>query len=138
MTLRITDKVALEDWELTEHFIRASGPGGQNVNKVASAVHLRFDIARSSLPDGIKRSLLARQDQRISAEGIVVIKAQRFRTREKNRADALSRLRDLILAASHVDKPRRPTRPTRASQQKRLARKSQRGRLKQLRRSLDD
>jgi ribosome-associated protein len=136
--LRIRPGLVLSDDEVEWQAIRAQGSGGQNVNKVASAVHLRFDIARSSLPDDIKQGLLARRDQRISADGIVVIKAQRFRTREKNRADALSRLRDLILAASHVDKPRRPTRPTRASQQKRLAHKSQRGRLKQLRRSLDD
>jgi len=136
--LSIKPGIRLRDDEIEWRAIRAQGAGGQNVNKVSSAVHLRFDIARSSLPDRLKRDLLAWQDQRISADGVVVIKAQRFRTQEKNRADALSRLRELILAASHVDKPRRPTRPTRASQRKRLASKTQRGRLKQLRRSLDD
>lgn len=113
--------------------IRAQGAGGQNVNKVASAIHLRFDIAASRLPDAIKQTLLAWPDQRISKEGIIVIKAQQYRTREQNRDAALQRLQAMIDAASHRDKPRKATKPTRGSQLRRLAGKTNRGSIKALR-----
>jgi ribosome-associated protein len=136
--LHITDDIVLRDDELEWHAIRAQGAGGQNVNKVSSALHLRFDITRSSLPDAVKQRLLANRDQRIAADGILIIKAQRFRTQEKNRADALERLRELIVAATRVPKTRRPTRPSRAAKQRRLDSKTRRGAIKRLRRSLDD
>ena len=136
--LRITNNIALPDDELEWHAIRAQGAGGQNVNKVSSALHLRFDIRRSSLPEAVKQRLLASRDQRITADGTLVIKAQRFRTQEKNRADALGRLRDMIIAATQVAKKRKPTKPTRASQRRRLDSKTKRGQTKRLRRSLDD
>ena len=136
--LYITDDIALRDDELEWQAIRAQGAGGQNVNKVSSALHLRFDITHSSLPDAVKQRLLAKRDQRISDDGVLVIKAQRFRTQEKNRVDALDRLRELIVAATQVPKTRRPTRPTRASQQRRMDGKSKRGQLKRLRRSVDE
>lgn len=136
--LHITDDIALRDDELEWQAIRAQGAGGQNVNKVSSALHLRFDITHSSLPDAVKQRLLAKRDQRISDDGVLVIKAQRFRTQEKNRVDALDRLRELIVAATQVPKTRRPTRPTRASQQRRMDGKSKRGQLKRLRRSVDE
>ena len=136
--LRITPNIALQDEELEWQAIRAQGAGGQNVNKVSSAFHLRFDIPASSLPEEIKQRLLATRDQRISSEGILVIKAQRFRTQEKNRADAVERLRELIIEATRVKKKRRPTKPTRASQQRRMDGKTRRGQTKRLRRSLDD
>ena len=110
--------------------IRAQGAGGQNVNKVSSAVHLRFDIAASSLPDELKARLRALRDQRISDEGVVVIKAQAHRSLEKNRAEALERLQALIAAAAQVPRTRRPTKPTRASQQRRLEGKTLRGGVK--------
>ena len=110
--------------------IRAQGAGGQNVNKVSNAVHLRFDIAASSLPDELKARLRALRDQRISDEGVVVIKAQAHRSLEKNRAEALERLQALIAAAAQVPRTRRPTKPTRASQQRRLEGKTLRGGVK--------
>ena len=136
--LEISADIALPDEELEWQPIRAQGAGGQNVNKVSSALHLRFDIRASSLPDEVKERLLAMRDQRISSDGVLVIKAQRFRTQEKNRADAIERLRELVDRASRVPKQRRPTRPSRASQKKRVDDKTQRGRLKRLRRPPED
>lgn len=136
--LQITPSILLRDDEIEWHATRSQGAGGQNVNKVATAVHLRFDIARSSLPERLKQRLMAWQDQRIRADGVIVIKAQRFRTQAKNREDALTRLRELILAANREKKTRRPTRPTLASKQRRLLSKTRRGQLKKLRRSVDD
>jgi ribosome-associated protein len=118
--------------------IRAQGAGGQNVNKVSSAVHLRFDIAASHLPDAIKARLLALGDQRISAEGVVVIKAQRYRSQERNRDDALARLQELVDAAATVAPVRRPTRPTRSAQRRRVDAKVQRGRIKAGRGRVDE
>lgn len=138
MALQITPNIALQDEELEWQAIRAQGAGGQNVNKVSSAFHLRFDIPASSLPDAVKQRLLDTRDQRISNEGILVIKAQRFRTQEKNRADAIERLRELIVDATRVQKKRRPTKPSRSSQRKRMDSKTKRGQTKRLRRSLDD
>lgn len=111
--------------------IRAQGAGGQNVNKVSNAVHLRFDVAASSLPEAVKVRLLAHADQRISEQGVIVIKAQTRRSLEQNKADALARLQALVNAAAHVPKARRATRPTRASTQRRLAGKASRAQVKQ-------
>jgi len=110
--------------------IRAQGAGGQNVNKVSSAVHLRFDIAASSLPEPVKARLLALNDQRITGDGVVVIKAQTHRTQDKNRADALARLQEMVDSVATPPRPRKPTKPTRASKQKRLEGKSQRSQVK--------
>jgi len=110
--------------------IRAQGAGGQNINKVSNAVHLRFDVAASSLPEAIKGKLLALRDQRISSDGIVVIKAQKHRSLERNREDGLVRLRELIASAAFVPPPRRPTKPTRSSQRKRVESKVKRGQVK--------
>ncbi|UCE31060.1 MAG: aminoacyl-tRNA hydrolase [Burkholderiales bacterium] len=116
--------------------IRASGPGGQNVNKVSNAVQLRFDVRASSLPEPLRERVLALRDQRISAEGVIVIRAQRFRSLERNRADALERLQCLIDKAAHVAPRRRATRPTAASQRRRVDEKVRRGRIKALRRPI--
>jgi len=110
--------------------IRAQGAGGQNVNKVSSAIHLRFDVAASSLPQGVKARLLARADRRLSDEGVLVIKAQRHRTQESNRRDALARLNELVASAAEVPKARKATRPTRASKERRLEGKNVRSLVK--------
>ncbi len=133
ITMRVNRKITVLDSEIELRSVRASGPGGQKVNKVSSAVHLFFDVKASSLPDECKARLLNMQDRRITADGVVVIKAARFRTREKNRQDALDRLRQLISHAARERKSRKKTRPTLASRQKRLQSKSRRSRIKKLR-----
>ena len=128
----------LAEEEVELQAIRAQGAGGQNVNKVSNAIHLRFDIGASSLPDELKQRLLVRRDQRISDEGVIVIKAQAYRSLEKNRAEALTRLRAMLDAAAEVPRTRRPTRATATAKRKRVETKVQRGQVKALRRRVVD
>jgi ribosome-associated protein len=134
--IHITDRVSIDEAELEESFIRASGPGGQNVNKLSSAVQLRFDVRHSpSLPDGVRARLERLAGRRLTREGVLVITAQRHRTQERNRADARERLIELIREAATPPVPRRPTRPTRASKERRIESKKRRAAIKGLRRT---
>lgn len=135
--LVISNAVTIKEWELSFSAIRAQGAGGQNVNKVSSAIHLRFDIKHSSLPDFYKQRLLNLRDSRINSDGVLVIKAQTFRTQEKNRQDALERLKKLIIDATVVKKRRIATKPTRGSQQRRVDGKTKRGDIKRGRGKVD-
>lgn len=129
--MRVSRTIAIPDNELSESFIRASGPGGQHVNRTESAVELRFDIANSpSLPEPVRQRLLGQNDRRVTRDGVVVIQARRFRDQARNRDDARARLRSLLLAATKPVKKRIPTRPTRGSRERRLKNKQQRGKLK--------
>ena len=132
--IRVNAQIELDEREIQEDFVRASGPGGQNVNKVSTAVQLRFDVAHSpSLPDPVRARLIALAGRRVTQDGVLILSSERFRSQRRNRDDALERLLELIREACEVDKPRRPTRPTLASKKRRLDSKQRRGETKKLR-----
>ena len=133
--IRVSD---IPDSEIVFSAIRASGPGGQNVNKVSSAIHLRFDVTSSSLPDAVKAKILRMRDTRISTEGVIVIKAQKYRSQEKNKLESLARLDELLQKSQHVETPRRQTRPSRSSVRKRLEGKKKQGSVKKNRGKVSD
>jgi ribosome-associated protein len=135
--LHISSHVTIPDSEIDIHAMRSQGAGGQNVNKVSSAIHLQFDIAASSLPQFYKEELLKLKDHRISQEGVITIKAQQYRSQEQNREDALTRLSELIRSVAVPRKKRKATKPTKSSKQRRLESKTKRGKLKTLRRTLE-
>ncbi|MHB1144719.1 MAG: alternative ribosome rescue aminoacyl-tRNA hydrolase ArfB [Thiobacillus sp.] len=132
--IRVNAQIELDEREIQEDFVRASGPGGQNVNKVSTAVQLRFDVAHSpSLPDPVRARLIALAGRRVTQDGVLILSAERYRSQRRNRDDALERLIEMIREACEVDKPRRPTRPTLASKKRRLDSKQRRGETKKLR-----
>ena len=132
---RVSD---IPESEIVFSAIRASGPGGQNVNKVSSAIHLRFDVRSSSLPDAVKAKILRMRDTRISTEGVIVIKAQKYRSQEKNKLESLARLDELLQKSQHVETPRRQTRPSKSSVRKRLEGKKKQGSVKKNRGKVND
>ncbi|MBO6225426.1 MAG: aminoacyl-tRNA hydrolase [Psychrobacter sp.] len=133
----ISNTISLNDNDVDISAMRSQGAGGQNVNKVSSAIHLRFDILGSSLSDAQKQRLLDSKDSRITKEGVLIIKAQQFRTQERNKIDAFERLQSFIIKATHVNKTRKPTKPSRNSKRKRVDQKTQRGKTKALRGKVD-
>ncbi len=133
----ISNTISLDDDEVDMSAIRSQGAGGQNVNKVSSAIHLRFDISASSLSDFQKQLLLESKDSRITKEGVLIIKAQQFRTQEKNKIDAFERLQQFIVEATYISKTRRPTKPSKSAKRKRTDQKTQRGTTKSLRGKVD-